>query len=91
MSGEIIHHKLRKELQIKRFNAMKIPQTLVEFPPFLTQSGCCTVRVLLVSLHHCWDDFIADFPLIKADCLGVLNQSKPPQEHANRAKGSSVH
>lgn len=70
---------------------MKIPQTLVEFPPFLTQSGCCTVRVLLVSLHHCWDDFIADFPLIKADCLGVLNQSKPPQEHANRAKGSSVH
>lgn len=36
---------------------------LVEFPPFLTESGCCTVRVLLVSLHHCWDDFIADFPL----------------------------
>lgn len=28
---------------------------------------------------------------LKADCLGVLNQPKPPQEHANRAKGSSVH
>lgn len=28
---------------------------------------------------------------LKADCLGALNQSKPPQEHADRAKGSSVH